>query len=322
MTAVRHLFVKLFNQFTGKGLWRMLKKHRRSTINEWFWGWFLIAPTTIGLIILNIVPAMQSFYLSFFRSGDFGKGNIFVGFGNYVKMFQDSQVWYSVANTLKYTFIVVPVSVAISVIVAVLLNGSLKGKNTYRTIFYIPVVATPAAVTMVWRWLYNNHFGLFNVILGKLGLQPVRWIDDPKVAIYSIAIIGIWSLVGYNMVLILAGLQEIPKDYYEASNIDGASPLYQFFKITIPLVSSTLFFVLVTSVIQCMQVFDVIYMMVDVANPSYDKTVSMVYLFYNNSFRYAQKGYGSAIVMLLLVVIMIITAIQVKMQRKWVNYSD
>ena len=182
------------------------------------------------------------------------------------------------------------------------------------------MVAAPAAVTMVWKWLYNYQYGLINHVLKSLGLESVNWIDNPKVAMISIAIIGIWSTVGYSMVLLLAGLQEIPRDYYEASNIDGASPVKQFFAITVPLVSPTLFFVLVTSIITAMQVFDVIYMMIDVTSPSYNSTVSLVYLFYNNSFKYSDKGYGSAIVMLLLLIIMIITVIQTKLQKKWVNY--
>ena len=205
-------------------------------------------------------------------------------------------------------------------ILAVLLNSKIKGKGVYRTIYFIPMVAAPAAITMVWKWLYNNQFGLINHILSKFGLGPVNWIDDPKVALISIAIIGIWSTVGYSMVLLIAGLQEIPKDYYEASSIDGATPVRQFFNVTLPLVSPTLFFVMVTSIIQAMQVFDVIYMMIDVTSPAYDKTVSLVYLFYNNSFKYADKGYGSAIVMLLLAIIMIITVLQMKAQKKWVNY--
>ncbi|WP_234121816.1 carbohydrate ABC transporter permease [Clostridium hydrogenum] len=289
-------------------------------LNEWFWAWFLVAPTIIGLLILNIIPIFQTLYLSFFKSGAFGKGNIFVGLDNYKNMFQDMQVWDAVGNTLKYTLIVVPFTVIFSLIISVLLNGSIKGKYTYRTIYFIPAVAAPAAVTMVWKWLYNQNFGLINVLLKKVGLASVDWINNPNISLISIAIIGIWSTVGYNMILLLAGLQEIPKDYYEASTIDGANPIVQFFKITLPLVSPTLFFVVVTTVIQSLQVFDVIYMMLDVTSPAYNKTVSLVYLFYNNSFKYSNKGYGSAIVMLLLVIIMIITAIQMKVQKKWVNY--
>lgn len=296
------------------------KKHSKMIHNEWRWGYAMIAPTIIGLIVLNIIPIFQTVYLSLFKSGDFGKGNIFVGLDNYIKMFKDEQVWGATANTMIYTAIVVPVTIAIAMLLAVLLNKNIKGKHIYRSIYFIPMVVAPAAVTMVWKWLYNTNFGLINKGLTALGMAQVDWINDPNVAFISIAIIGIWSTVGYSMVLLLAGLQEIPASYYEASNIDGAKPLRQFFSITLPLISPTMFFVVVTSVIQAMQVFDVIYMMVDVTSPAYDSTVSLVYLFYNNSFKYSDKGYGSAIVMLLLVIIMIITAIQLKIQKKWVKY--
>lgn len=296
------------------------RKVSKSTLNEWYWGWFLVAPTVIGLIVLNIIPIFQTIYMSFFKSGDFGKGNVFVGFDNYKQLISDVQVWHAVKNTLLYAVMVVPTSITLALIAAVLMNGKLKGKMIYRTIYFIPMIAAPAAVTMVWKWLYNTQFGLINYGLSKLGLGPVEWTTDPNVALVSIAIIGIWSVVGYNMVLLLAGLQEIPKDYYEASEIDGASKLRQFFVVTVPLLSPALFFVLVTSIIQAMQVFDVIYMMIDVQNPAYDNTVSLVYLFYNNSFKYSNKGYGSAIVMLLLAIIMIITIIQMRVQKKWVKY--
>ncbi|HOO27302.1 MAG TPA: sugar ABC transporter permease [Lachnospiraceae bacterium] len=299
-----------------------MQKHKipKKRWNEMCWAWFMVAPTIIGLLILNIIPIFQTFYLSFFKSGAFGKGNIFVGFDNYKTLIHDVQVWYAVRNTLSYTCAVVPITIILALIAAVLLNGKVKGRNIYRTIYFIPMVAAPAAVTMVWKWLYNYQFGLINHFLEAVGLEKVNWIDDPDVAMISIVIIGVWSAFGYCMVLLLAGLQEIPRDYYEASNIDGASPVKQFFSITLPLVSPTLFFVLVTSIIQAMQVFDVIYMMLDVTSPSYDTTVSLVYLFYNNSFKYSNKGYGSAIVMLLLLIIMIITVIQTKLQKKWVNY--
>lgn len=297
-----------------------MRRISKQTLGEWYWGWFLIAPTIIGLIVLNIIPIFQSFYLSFFKSGDFGRGNVYVGLDNYRKMAEDPQVWHAAANTLLHALMVVPLSIAIAIVLAVLLNGNRKGKSVYRTIYFIPMVAAPAAVTMVWKWLYNTQFGLINVVFAKLGLPKVDWTTNPDIALVSIAIIGIWSVIGYNMVLFLAGLQEIPKDFYEASAIDGASKVRQFFVITLPLVSPTMFFVLVTSVIQAMQVFDVIYMMIDVTNPAYDRTVSLVYLFYNNSFKYSDKGYGSAIVMLLLAIILIMTFIQTKWQKRWVKY--
>lgn len=292
----------------------------KKTWNEWCWGWGLVFPTVLGLVVLNIIPIFQTLYLSFFKSGAFGKGNIFVGLDNYSRLLQDVQVWNGIRNTISYTCLVVPITIIISLLLAAALNGKIRGKGSYRTVYFIPMVAAPAAVTMVWKWLYNDKFGLLNHVLKSLGLGTVNWIDNPHVALISVSIIGIWSSIGYSMVLFLAGLQEIPSDYYEAAGIDGADPVYRFFHITLPLISPTLFFVLVTSIIAAMQVFDVIYMMLGVSSPSYDSTVSLVYLFYNNSFKYSDKGYGSAIVMLLLAIIMIITVIQTKLQKKWVNY--
>ena len=288
--------------------------------NEIGWAYFMVAPTIIGLIVLNIIPIFQTFYMSFFKSGAFGKGNIFIGLDNYRTLIADPQVGYAIRNTLVYTCSVVPITMVLALLLAVFLNGKLKGKNIYRTIYFIPMVAAPAAVTMVWKWLFNYQFGLINHALEAIGLEKVNWIDNPDVAMISIVIIGVWSSLGYSMVLLLAGLQEIPKDYYEAANLDGASPMQQLFRITIPLLSPQLFFVMVTSIITAMQVFDIVYMMIDVTSPSYDRTVSLVYLFYNNSFKYSNKGYGSAIVMVLLAIIMIITVIQTKLQKKWVNY--
>ena len=285
--------------------------------SETKWGWIFIAPTMIGLIILNIIPIFQTIYQSFFKTGDFGKGNKFVGINNYVKVFGDSEVWQALWNTLKYAIIEVPVSIIIALLLAVILNKKLKGRSFFRTIFFLPMVAAPAAVAMVWKWLFNSSFGLINNVFGI----KVNWISDPKIAIYSIAVIGIWSVLGYNMVLILAGLQEVPRDFYEAASLDGASEWKQLTRITIPLISPTLFFVLITRVIAAMQVFDLIYMIIDYNNPALKKTESLVYLFYKYSFEQSKKGYGATVIVVLLIMILLLTLIQLYGQKKWVHYE-
>ena len=289
--------------------------------NEFIWGWLFILPTMIGLMILNIIPIFQSIYQSFFKTGAFGRGNVFIGLDNYRKFLSDPSVWQSLFNTFKYAIIEVPFSIAIALVLAVLLNRKIKGRTIYRTIFFLPMLAAPAAVAMVWRWLYNSKFGLLNYLLISIGLKPINWISNPNITFISIAVVGIWSVIGYNMVLFLAGLQEIPSDYYEAAEIDGASSIKQFFSITLPLISPTMFFVLIIRVISAMQVFDAIYMMLDRTNPAFFKTQSLVYLFYKNSFIESNRGYGSAIVMLLLTVILIITLFQTIYQKKWVHYN-
>lgn len=285
--------------------------------SEFLWGWLFILPTVIGLIVLNIIPIFQTIYQSFFKTGNFGRGNIFVGVENYVKVFGDSEVWQSLINTFKYAIVEVPFSIAIALVLAVLLNRKMKGRSAYRTIIFLPMVAAPAAVAMVWRWLFNSDFGLLNNVFNL----HVKWVSDPKIAVYSIAVIGVWSILGYNMVLFLSGLQEIPHDYYEAAQIDGATGVKSFFHITIPLLSPTIFFVLVTRVIGSLQVFDLMYMVMDKSNPALEKTQSLVYLFYKYAFINKNMGYGSAIVVLLLVITMIITVFQMIGQKKWVFYN-
>ena len=285
--------------------------------NECIWGWLFILPTMIGLIILNIYPIFKTIYESFFKTGDFGRGNVFIGLENYKRILTDGEVWQSLLSTFKYAIEEVPFSLVIALLLAVLLNRKMKGRAAYRTIFFLPMVAAPAAVAMVWRWLFNSEFGLLNNLFGT----EINWISDPKIAVFSIAVIGIWSIIGYNMVLFLSGLQEIPRDYYEASSIDGANGIYQFFHITVPLLSPTIFFVTVTRVISALQVFDLIFMVMDKNNPALSKTQSLVYLFYDYSFINNNRGLGSSIVVLLLVIIMIITVFQMYAQKKWVYYN-
>jgi len=299
---------------------KRIKVSRRKR-SEFLWGWLFLLPTMTGLIILNIIPIFQTIYQSFFKTGAFGRGNVFIGFDNYRKMFQDDTVWQALWNTCKYALVEVPFSIVIALVLAVFLNGKIRGKSIWRTIYFLPMVAAPAAVAMVWRWLYNSEFGLLNHLLQAVSLPSVNWVSNPDIAFISVAVVGIWSVIGYNMVLFFAGLQEIPRDYYEAAQIDGASGIKQFFHITLPLISPTMFFVTVTRVIGAMQIFDSIYMMLDRNNSALFKTQSLVYLFYKYSFVEGNKGYGSSIVMLLLVVILLITLIQMLCQKKWVNYN-
>lgn len=285
--------------------------------SENIWGWLFVLPTMIGLIVLNIYPIIDTIKQSFFKTGDFGRGDIFIGLDNYTKMLADSETWDALLATFKYAIIEVPFSIAIALVLAVLLNRKLAGRSAYRTIFFLPMVCAPAAVAMVWRWLFNSEFGLLNHIFGT----NIQWVSDPKIAIYSIAVIGVWSIIGYNMILFISGLQEVPRDYYEAASIDGASGVRQFFSITIPLISPTIFFVLVTRVIGALQVFDLIFMVMDNGNPALQKTQSLVYLFYQSSFVERNMGYGSTIVVFLLVIIMILTVLQMIVQKKWVYYN-
>jgi multiple sugar transport system permease protein len=281
------------------------------------WGLLFVAPTIIGLIVLNIYPIVNTIYQSFCKTGDFGKGNIFVGLTNYQRALSNPETWQALWNTIKYALIEVPFGVVIALILAVLLNKKIGGRSIYRTIFFLPMVCAPAAVAMVWRWLYNTQFGLLNNVFHT----KIAWISDPKIAWISIGAIGVWSIIGYNMVLFIGGLQEIPGDYYEAANIDGASPLRQFFSITVPLLSPTTFFIVQTRIIGALTIFDLMFMVMDKTNVALPKVQSIVYLFYQYAFTNGNKGYGATLVVILLVFIMILTFILQQAEKKIVYHN-
>lgn len=293
------------------------KKMSKAQKNEAMWSYLFVAPTTIGLIVLNFYPIFDTIYQSFFKTGDFGKGNIFNGVENYVKLMSDGVIWQAFWNTIKYAIIEVPFGVAIALVLAVFLNRKLPGTAVYRTIFFLPMVCAPAAVAMVWKWLYNTEFGLINNVLGT----EIEWISNPSIAWISVGVIGVWSIIGYNMVLFISGLQEIPGDYYEAARIDGASGIRQFFDITIPLLSPTTFFIVQTRVIGALTIFDLMFMVMDKTNVALGKVQSVVYLFYDYSFNQGDKGLGAALVVMLLIFIMILTVILQNAEKKLVYHN-
>ena len=281
------------------------------------WGLLFVAPTIIGLLVLNFYPIFNTIYQSFCKTGDFGKGNTFVGLANYSKVLAASETWQSLWNTIKYALIEVPFGIVIALILAVLLNKKIAGRSVYRTIFFLPMVCAPAAVAMVWKWLYNTQFGLLNNVFHT----NVAWISDPNIAWISIGVIGVWSIIGYNMVLFIGGLQEIPGDFYEAASIDGANGLRQFFNITVPLLSPTTFFIVQTRIIGALTVFDLMFMVMDKTNVALKKVQSIVYLFYQYAFTNGNKGYGATLVVILLIFIMIITVILQQVEKKVVYHN-
>jgi len=296
------------------------KKNLRKNKGNYAWAYFMIAPTLIGLFILNIWPIIQTIYLSFCSSGDFGKFT-WMGDANYVKILTDRTFWHATVNTFLFVLLSVPGAICLSLLTAGLLNSKIKGKALYRTIYFLPVVAAPAAIAMVWRWLYNQEYGLINHMLLFFGIQGPGWNTDPGIALASIAIVAIWSSVGYNMIILLAGLQNIPKSYYEAADIDGANPFRKYFSITLPLLSPTLFFVIVLSVMRALKQFDLVYMITGIQNPAIRQTRTLVYYFFERGFEMDDKAYASVIIVFLFLIIMLVTWFQFIIQKKWVYYN-
>jgi multiple sugar transport system permease protein len=287
---------------------------------DYFWGYLMIAPTLIGLLALYIWPNIQTFYFSLTTWEAFGNYE-WGGLSNYSRMLEDTDLHIALKNTLIFTALSVPVSIAIAIIVAVLLNQKIKGMSFYRTLYFLPVVTIPAAVAMVWKWLYNADYGLINYVLSLFSIEGPNWLTNPDIAIYSIVIVSVWMQIGYYMVFFLSGLQGIPKSLYEAASIDGAGPIRQFFTITIPMLTPTIFFVSIISLIEALQIFDLIFMMIEPTSPALQETKTIVVMFFKQAFEFNDKGFASAIAFLLFLIIFVITIIQVKFQKKWVHYE-
>ena len=293
-----------------------MKKTSKLALDGYVWGYLMVAPTIIGLIVLNIVPFFQTIYMSFSKSKAFGAYQ-FCGLENYVEMFKSPEFWKATWNSIYFCILTVPIGVFLALLVAVLLNAKIKGKTAFRAIYFLPMVVAPAAVAMVWKWIFNTEYGILNSLLGK----NIRWLTDPKIVLVTCAIVAIWSAIGYDAVLLLSGIQNISRTLYEAADLDGASKVQQFFNITLPMVSPTLFVVLIMRLMSSLKVYDLIYMMVEQSNPALTSAQSLMYLFYRESFVAGNKGYASAIVIWTVLLIGIVTVFQFIGQKKWVNYE-
>ena len=297
------------------------KKASRRQKKDWIAAYIFIAPVTIGLLTFYVWPFIQNFWFSF---NDVNKFNMatFCGLDNYKKLFEEPDLMLALKNTILYAVITVPIGLFISLLLATLLNSKIKGKGIYRTIYFLPSITMAAAVALVWKLIFNGDYGILNTVLEFFGVEGKRWLTDPSTALFCVMMVGIWSGAGYNMIILLAGMQGVSNSYYEAAEIDGAGPVQKFFKITIPLVSPTIFFVTITGLIGAFQVFDTLYMMIDIdKNPAFNAVKTTNVLFYQNAFTYGYKGYAAAISIFMFVIIMIITAIQLWGQKKWVNYD-
>ena len=292
------------------------KGHSKS---DGLWPWLFVVPTILGIGVFYLWPIIQTFYFGFTKWGVFG-GAKFVGLENYVRMFSDPTIPQSIVNTIIYTVIVllgIPIAVFLSSLIE---RPGLKFAALYRTLYFIPYITMPAAVGIVWRLIFNGDFGPINWFLSLLGIQGPYWTSTPGFALVAVAVVGLWMSLGFNLIIIGAGLREIPRELYEAAEMDGASRSRQFFSITVPLLTPSIFFVSIVSVINGFQLFDLLYVMMGKANLAMPQTQSLVYIFYNEAFLQNDKGYAAAIGILILVIIAILTAFQFRIQKRWVNY--
>ncbi len=264
-------------------------------------------PYLLIFMVFRFGPSVAGLFIGFMNWNLAGTPT-FAGISNFTAMFQDKYFYVSIWNTLKFFVLTLPPLIIVSLLLALLFNQKMHFKSAGRAVAIIPYVLIPAVVGTMWMWMYDNNFGIFNYYLGLMGIQPVQWLTDEKSALVSVGMVVIWSYLGYNMVLFLAGLQGIPRDLYEASEIDGANKVQTFFKITLPLLTPVASMVITLTLVNVVQLFDQIYVMT--AGGPGTSTLTMVQYLYTSAFQNFNLGYGSAIEIAVLVILVVLIKIK------------
>lgn len=293
---------------------------RRVKHRQYLTGYLFLLPNFICFLVFVFVPIIMGLGISFTDYNGFNKFN-FVGLSNYAAMFKDEYFRISLKNNILYTLGTVPVTVILALILAAVLNSNIKGKSFLRTLYFFPNISSMVAVGIVWGMLYNPSKGLINGVLGALGVANTpKWLASSSTALLSVMIVAVWKQLGYYMVILLSGMQSIPKSLYESAELDGANAVQRFFHVTIPLLSSTLFMVIILMIIGSFQVFDLISIMTD-GGPGASTNV-LVYRIYQEGFKYLRFGFASAEAYFLFLIICVVTLLQFIGQKKWVTYLD
>lgn len=287
---------------------------------EEYLAWLFVTPVALGILLFQIYPVLFSLYVSF-THWNFVTPPRWVGFRNYVELFTTDRFFLTaLRNSVVYAVGTVVPGVALALVFAVLLNQEIRGRYVYRAIYFVPVVATTVSISILWTWIYEPNFGILNFLLKQIGITGPLWLGTSRWAMPSLIIMSIWHGLGYNIVILLAGLQAISREYYDAAAIDGANGLQRFRFVTLPLLSPATFFVLVLSVINAFQVFTNVYVLTR-GGPA-NATLSLVLYLYQQAFTYEEMGVASAVAYCLFVIIVALTALNFYLQRLWVFYEE
>ncbi|MBM2845773.1 MAG: ABC-type sugar transport system permease subunit [Bacteroidetes bacterium] len=280
---------------------------------------FFLAPALIAIGVFFFIPVVAAFVLSFTDFDIYSLGNWkyarLVGIKNYIDLVNDPLFWKALTNTLYFLFVGGPLSIAMSLATALLLQSKVvRFKGIFRTAYFAPVVTTLVAVAVVWRFVYHPRFGLLNYALSFVGIDPIDWLGDPHWAMPAIILLAIWKNFGYNMIIFIAGLQNIPQELYEAADIDGAGKWQQFTAITIPMLAPTTLFISIITMIGYIQLFAEPYVMTQ-GGPQ-DATLSIVLMMYEQGFRWWNMGYSAAVAFILFAIILVASLIQTWLSRR------
>src|SRR4028119_2382337 len=283
---------------------------KKESVREALVGYSFMLPTMIVLGTFVILPIAYAIFLAFHKVRILGELNYrFIGFKSFLRMASDERVWIALKNTAEYVAVVVPIQTILALALALILNSKIKGKKTFRIIFFLPTVTSSAVLTLIFMWIYNSN-GLLNNLLAFFHLPTYNWIGDPAVALKSIMLMNIWSTAPFFMVIYLAALQDIPVSLYEAATLDGANKWDQFISITLPLLKPVTFFIVVMGVIGTFQLFDQSYIFSAGSGGPNNSTLTVVLLIYQYAFKSLDMGYAAALALMLAAVIMVVTLIQ------------
>ncbi len=285
---------------------------------EKIWLWILLAPTVIGLIFGTFGSLIASVAISLLH-WDIVSSPTWAGFANFIDALTKPEFLNALKNTLVFTFMYVPGVIVISLLVALLLNRKIWGVGVYRTLFFLPSITSAVAVSLIFSWLYANPNGLLNTAIMLFGGKPVNWLGTNLVMI-SVVIANVWGAIGEGMVIFLAGLQAVPREYYEAATVDGASDWKKFWHITLPLITPSIFFQTLISTINGFQAFEYIYMLTRRGNGDSSIPV-VVFSIYRNGWRWFNMGGAAAQAIILAVIIVVLMVIYFQVEKRWVVYE-
>lgn len=296
-------------------------RRRRRPTSVGAWPVLFIGPLMAGVAVFYYWPIVKNLVVSLQQRNAFGGSPRWVGLQNYQDVLSSPDLGSAMANTLLYTGVVllgIPLSVAVAAMIEL---PGLRGRGLYRTLYFMPYLAMPMAVAQVWKLVYNGNFGLLNQLLRALGVaDPPYRLVTPGWALLAVALFGVWGSVGFNVIILSAGLRSIPRELYEAASIDGASAWRQFRSITVPLLSPSIFFLTIMTTIGGFQLFDALFAMIGTNNPAEPRTRSLVYLFYREAFVNSDQGMGAAVAVVIFACVAVVTFVQFLGQRRWVNY--
>jgi multiple sugar transport system permease protein len=295
-----------------------MKDYSKSEIR---WAWFFLAPCLLGLLVFTYIPIMASLGLSFSYWNLLGIPR-FVGLENYTAVLNDPLFWKSFTTTWIFVIVSGFLEVAVALLLAVWLNQAIRGQSFFRTAYFLPFITPMVSVALVWGWLYDPTYGLINWFLQQAHLidKPIPWLYDPKTALWAVMILRVWKDIGYNIVIFLAGLQTVSPSLYESANLDGANSWQIFWRVTLPMITPTLFFIGIMTLINGFQSFDSVYLLTQ-GGPEHS-TELLVYWMFKNAFEFYKIGPASAIAYILFVVILLLTLGQWQLRKRWVMYED